>query len=70
MDVVTTTKDLTRRRGEEVRIEHVRSHTGVRGNETADKLAALGAQIPDGHRIVERNSREPQMLDAEYKDNG
>ena len=32
--------------------------------------AALGAQIPDGHRIVERNSREPQMLDAEYKDNG
>ena len=53
-----------------MRIEHVRSHTGVRGNETADKLAALGAQIPDGHRIVERNSREPQMLDAEYKDNG
>ena len=43
-------------------IEHVRSHTGVRGNEAADKLAALGAQIPDGHRIVERNSREPQML--------
>ena len=63
-------RDLTRRRGEEVRIEHVKSHTGVRGNEAADKLAALGAQIPDGHRIVERNSREPQMLDAEYKDNG
>ena len=64
-------RDLTRRRGEEVRIEHVRSHTGVRGNEAADKLAALGAQIPDGHRIVERNSTsEPRMLDAEYKDNG
>ena len=63
-------RDLTRKRGEEVRIEHVKSHTGVRGNEAADKLAALGAQIQDGHRIVERNSREPQMLDAEYKDNG
>ena len=49
---------------------HVKSDTGVRGNEAADKLAALGAQIQDGHRIVERNSREPQMLDAEYKDNG
>ena len=61
---------LTRKRGEEVRIEHVKSHTGVRGNEAADKLAALGAQIQDGHRIVERNSPEPQMLDAEYKDNG
>ena len=34
-------------------------------------LAGLhGAQIQDGHRIVERNSPEPQMLDAEYKDNG
>ena len=55
---------------EEVRIEHVRSHTGVRGNEAADKLAALGAQIQDGHRIVERNSHEPPMLDTEYKDNG
>ena len=63
-------RDLTQKRGEEVRIEHVKSHTGVRGNEAADKLAALGAQIQDGHRIVERNSREPQMLDAEYKDNG
>ena len=63
-------RDLTRKKGEEVRIEHVKSHTGVRGNEAADKLAALGAQIQDGHRIVERNSPEPQMLDAEYKDNG
>ena len=42
----------------------------IKKNEAADKLAALGAQIPDGHRIVERNSREPQMLDAEHKDNG
>ena len=69
-------RDLTRKRGEEVRIEHVKSHTGVRGNEAADRLAALGAQIQDGHRIVERNCRMncrepqimPQMLDAEYKD--
>ena len=62
--------NLTRKRGEEVRIEHVKSHTGVRGNEAADKLAALGAQIQDGHRIVERNSHEPPMQDTEYKDNG
>ena len=59
-------RDLTRKRGEEVRIEHVKSHTGVRGNEAADKLAALGAQIQDGHRIVERNSHEPPMQDTEY----
>ena len=40
-------------------------------NEAADKLAALGAQIQDGHRIVERkNSHEPPMQDTEYKDNG
>ena len=63
-------RNLTRKRGEEVRIEHVKSHTGVRGNEAADKLAALGAQIQDGHRIVERNSHEPPMQDTEYKDNG
>ena len=60
-------RDLKRQRGAEVRIEHVKSHTGVRGNEAADKLAALGAQIEDGHRITERNSGEPPRRDTEHK---
>ena len=52
-----------------MRIEHVKSHTGVRGNEAADKLAFLGAQIQDGHhRIVERNSDEPPQRDTEHKE--
>ena len=42
-----------------VSIEHVRSHTGNRGNEAADKLANMGAEIEEGHRIVERGSAEP-----------
>ena len=66
-------RNLTRRRGEEVRIEHVKSRTEVRGNEAADKLASLGAKIEDGHRIVERNSgeppSEPPQRDTEHKDN-
>ena len=58
-----------------MRIEHVKSHTGViSGNEAADKLASLGAKIEDGHRIVERNSgeppSEPPQRDTEHKDNG
>ena len=29
---------------------------GVRGNEAADRLAALGAKIEDGHQMMERYS--------------
>ena len=64
-------RELTRRRGTDVRIEHVhvKSHTGVRGNEAADKLAALGARIEDGHRMMERYSLEPPLQLKEHKDN-
>ena len=57
-------------RGENVRIEHVRSHTRVRGNanEAADKLHV--AKIEDGHRVVERGSTEPPRERDEHKDNG
>ena len=57
-------------RGEDVRIEHVRSHTRVRGNanEAADKLHV--AKIEEGHRVVERGSTEPPRERDEYKDNG
>ena len=55
-------------RGDDVNIQHVRSHTGVRGNEAADKLANMGAEIQEGHRIVERGSAEPPR--NEHKDNG
>ena len=53
-------RSLERQRGTEIRIEHVKSHTGERER----------AQIGDGHRITERNSGEPPHRDTEYKDNG
>ena len=51
-------------------IRHVKSHTGMRGNEAADKLANMGADIDieEGHRVVERGSAEPAR--EEHKDNG
>ena len=39
-------------------IEHVRSHTGIRGNEAADALARSGTQIGDRERTVERGGEE------------
>ena len=39
-----------------------------KGNEAADKLANMGAEIEEGHRIVERGSAEPTR--EEHKDNG
>ena len=62
---------LKLQRGEDIRIRHVKSHTGVRGNEAADKLANMGADIEEGHRVVERGhfqSAEP--TGEEHKDNG
>ena len=50
--------------------EHVRSHTGNRGNEAADKLANMGAEIEEGHRVVERGSAEPPPAQEEHIDNG
>ena len=50
---------LQQERGGGVSIEHVRSHTGVRGNEAADALARRGTQIGDLDRIVELRSAEP-----------
>ena len=47
---------------------NARSHTGTRGDEAADKLANMGAEIEEGHRIVERGSAEPPR--DEHKDNG
>ena len=44
------------------------SHTGIRGNQAADKLANMGADIEEGHRVVERGSAEPAR--EEHKDNG
>ena len=55
-------------RGSDVNIRHVKSHTGVRGNEAADKLANRGADIEEGHPIVERGSTEPPP--ERHKDNG
>ena len=43
-------RQLQQERREAVRIEHVRSHTGVRGNEAADALAKKGTQIGDRQR--------------------
>ena len=51
-------------------LQHVRSHTGNRGNDAADKLAKMGAEIEEGHRVVERGSAEPPLGRDEHKDNG
>ena len=48
----------------------VRSHTGNRGNDAADRLANMGAEIGEGHRVVERGSSEPPRGRDEHKDNG
>lgn len=40
----------------------------IRGNEAADKMAALGARIEDGHRMMERYSTEPTPQSNEHKD--
>ena len=63
-------RQLQQERGDAVRIRHVKSHTGVRGNEAADKLANRGAEISEGHRFVERGSAEPPRGQDEHKDNG
>ena len=50
-----------------VSIEHVRSHTGVRGNEArADALAKRGTQIGDRERVVELRSAEPPYETREH----
>jgi len=66
----TAYRQLQQERGDDVGIQHVRSHTGNRGNDAADKLAKMGAEIEEGHRIVERGSQEPATEKNEHKDNG
>ena len=61
---------LQQERGYTVRIEHVRSHTGVRGNEAADVLARRGTQIGDRDRVVELRSAEPPREMRGHLDNG
>ena len=63
-------RQLQQERGDNVGIKHVRSHTGNRGNDAADKLAKMGAEIEEGHRVVERGSQEPTRGENEHKDNG
>ena len=47
-----------------------KKYTGNRGNEAADKLANMGAEIEEMHRVVERGSAEPPQTQEEHKDNG
>ena len=61
---------LQHERRDMVSIEHVRSHTGVRGNEAADALAKRGTQIGDRERVVELRSAEPPYQTREQLDNG
>ena len=61
---------LQRVRGSNVSIHYVKSHTGIRGNEAADRLANMGAEIEERHRFVERGSTEPPRGRDEHKDNG
>ena len=56
---------LQHERRDMVSIEHVRSHTGVRGNEAADALAKRGTQIGDRERVVELRSAEPPSMRRE-----
>ena len=44
---------LRRRKGDRVRLAHVRSHTKVLGNELADWLAERGAGGPKGSNALE-----------------
>ena len=63
-------RKLEGERGNAVSIEHVRSHTGVRGNEAADALAKKGALIGEQDRTVERNCTEPPYEPERDLDNG
>ena len=66
-------RQLQQERGDDVRIEHVRTpiaHGQSRCNEAADKLANMGAEIEEGHRVVERGSAEPPPAQEEHIDNG
>ena len=63
-------RQLQHERGNMVSIEHVRSHTGMRGNEATDALAKRGTQIGDRERIVELRSAEPPYETREHLDNG
>ena len=65
-----TYRQLQHERGNMVSIEHVRSHTGMRGNEAADALAKRGTQIGDSERIVELRSAEPPYETRDHLDNG
>ena len=45
------------------------SNTGNRGPEAADKLANMGTEIEEGHRVV-RGSAEPPTTQEKHKYNG
>jgi hypothetical protein len=53
--------DKLRRRGKEVRLGKVRAHTGVEGNETADKLAKQAAEGQCDDVITDGNSYYKQL---------